>query len=197
MDLALFVRRGAIDESNFPGLLLNLFRSGKKERKEKVFSFFSRSISGSIWDWAKEARNFRIRRGNFWRKRRGRVSSGAERERARWPPARPVYDSGMTLDEPRRAGRDEIFSRPQNIERSLSLPQLSLYLRFPLSRGYKVEERLVESLNSGSPPSSSQVVGSRCLFLLFPPSLSLSLIEKLFRKFGIRIKSKQIRTFPR
>lgn len=63
--------------------------------------------------------------------RRGRGGGGGNLgafprvQRARWPPARPVYDSGMTLDEPRRADRGEIFShgRPQNIERSLSLPQ--------------------------------------------------------------------------
>lgn len=61
--------------------------------------------------------------------RRGRGGGGGNLgafprvQRARWPPARPVYDSGMTLDEPRRADRGEIFShgRPQNIERSLSL----------------------------------------------------------------------------
>lgn len=65
--------------------------------------------------------------------RRGREGGGnlgafPRVQRARWPPARPVYDSGMTLDEPRRADRGEIFSRgrPQNIERSLSLPQPSL-----------------------------------------------------------------------
>lgn len=62
---------------------------------------------------------------------------------------------------------------------SLSPNPLSLYLRFPLSRGYKVEERLVESLNSGSPPSSSQVVGSRVFFSFFPP-LSLSLSSRNF-----------------
>lgn len=181
----------------FPDCYWIFFEAEKRKRRESIFIFLeidfgidlglgegSEEFSNSSWKFLEEEEGARF----LGRRERELVGPLLVRSMTQeWP----------SMNRGERAGTKFLADPKISSALSLSPNPLFLYLRFPLSRGYKVEERLVESLNSGSPPSSSQVVGSRCLFLLFPPSLSLSLIEKLFRKFGIRIKSKQIRTFPR
>lgn len=128
---ALFVERR--NESNFPRSCRIIGNSPFREKK----CIFERNSLPEITTVRSasmdEAESFEFVMEISGRRGRGGGGGGnlgafPRVQRARWPPARPVYDSGMTLDEPRRADRGEIFShgRPQNIERSLSLPQPSL-----------------------------------------------------------------------
>lgn len=130
---ALFVERR--NESNFPrSCRISIIGNSPFREKKCIFERNSlpeiTTVRSASMDGEAESFEFVMEISG----RRGRGGGGGNLgafprvQRARWPPARPVYDSGMTLDEPRRADRGEIFShgRPQNIERSLSLPQPSL-----------------------------------------------------------------------
>lgn len=158
----------------FPDCYWIFFEAEKRKRRESIFIFLeidfgidlglgegSEEFSNSSWKFLEEEEGARF----LGRRERELVGPLLVRSMTQeWP----------SMNRGERAGTKFLADPKISSALSLSPNPLSLYLRFPLSRGYKVEERLVESLNSGSPPSSSQVVGSRCLFLLFPPSLSLS-----------------------